>query len=74
MLIDLQQVQEGSEFNVDLCILGGGACGIAIARTFNNSNVTIALVESGGFDYSAENNQLYGGEATGVDDDYLFLA
>ncbi len=71
MLINQNEIQEDSEFNFDLCIIGAGACGIAIARFFNNLKLNVALIESGGFEYSAEDHQLYSGETIGVDAGYL---
>ena len=68
MIINGQKIQDNSEFNVDLCIIGAGAAGISIARTFNNLNVKVCLLESGGFDYSAENTKLYTGETSGIDE------
>ncbi|MCZ6643657.1 MAG: GMC family oxidoreductase [Gammaproteobacteria bacterium] len=71
MLIEHNSIEPDSEFEVDLCIIGAGACGITIARTFDNLNLKVALLESGGFEYSEKNHALYSGEASGVSDDYL---
>ena len=37
----------GSEFAVDLVIIGGGPAGLTIAREFSNSSITVLVLESG---------------------------
>jgi len=53
MLIAQNEITSGSKIDFDLCIVSAGACGIAMARTFDHSDLKVALVESGGFEYSA---------------------
>ena len=71
MLIHPNEIQPETEFDFDLCVIGAGACGIAVARTFNHRNVKVALIESGGFEYSSEAHNLYSGKTTGVDEEFL---
>ena len=74
MLVDHTQIQTGDSADIheyDLCIIGGGACGITLAREFDGLNVKVALVESGGFEHSTETLALYDGEASGVREGYL---
>jgi len=40
-----------------------------MARTFDRSDLRVALVESGGFEYSARSQELYAGEVTGIPDE-----
>ncbi len=54
ILIDGLEIQENSEFDFDLCIIGAGATGISIARTFKTFSKKVCLLESGGFDFSKE--------------------
>ncbi len=37
MIDDLREVEDGAELEADLCIVGAGAAGIAIAREFARS-------------------------------------
>ncbi len=65
MLIDGNIVPNGKVIETDLCILGAGAAGISIATEFLNSNTSVCLIESGSFEYEAETQNLYNGEALG---------
>jgi choline dehydrogenase-like flavoprotein len=51
MLIDARTIPEGTQIEVDLCIVGGGPAGIAVALPFLNSSTTVAIIESGGLDF-----------------------
>jgi choline dehydrogenase-like flavoprotein len=51
---------------VDLCIIGGGAAGIAMARHFAGTKVRVALLESGGYKYDVRLQALYKGENVGL--------
>jgi choline dehydrogenase-like flavoprotein len=67
MLIDGRTLPPDHLLQTDLCIIGGGAAGIALASAFaGNRDVEICLVESGGFDFEADVQELYRGEAVGV--------
>jgi choline dehydrogenase-like flavoprotein len=74
MLVDHTQFDgdaTSDAHHYDLCIIGAGACGIAIAREFNGCNTKVALVESGGFEPSTDVHELYDGETSGVHEGYL---
>ena len=51
MLIDARTVPEGTEINVDLCVIGGGPAGISVALPFLDTSTTVAVIESGGLDF-----------------------
>lgn len=44
---DAAAISEGTEFNTDVCIIGGGAAGITIARRLNGTNLNVILLEAG---------------------------
>ena len=67
MFIDGRQVEDGSIIETDLAIIGAGAAGIAIARELAGTDVSVALIESGGFEFDAATQDLYEGEMGGVD-------
>jgi choline dehydrogenase-like flavoprotein len=46
----------------DVCIVGAGAAGIAVANELNGSNLSVALLEAGGLEYSGASQQFYAGE------------
>lgn len=66
MIVDFAQRDTPSEFDTDLCIIGAGAAGIAIANEFHGSTFKILLVESGGLDFDASVQSLYDVENVGI--------
>ncbi|NQV57622.1 MAG: GMC family oxidoreductase [Rhodospirillales bacterium] len=62
MLFDGRSVQTGSEIEGEICIIGAGAAGLAIANEFMNTNHKIILVESGGVEQDDKTQALYEGE------------
>jgi len=55
-----------SEFTADVCILGTGAVGIALAMEFLDSSTQVLLVESGRHQFEAEVQQLYESDIAGL--------
>lgn len=55
-----------SQIDADLCIVGAGAAGIAIARTFIGSAISVCLVESGGLSGNEANQALAEGSSSGA--------
>jgi choline dehydrogenase-like flavoprotein len=66
MIEDLGQLGEGPPIEADLCLVGAGAAGITIARALSGSGLALCLVESGGLEFEAETQALYGGESVGL--------
>lgn len=62
MLIDGRSLDK-QEFKADLCIIGAGAAGIALASEFFDSSKKIIVIESGGKEYSEKTQQLYSGKS-----------
>jgi choline dehydrogenase-like flavoprotein len=62
MFIDFGSLEDSALIETDLCIIGAGAAGITLAREFAGSSVRVCMVESGGFDYEPEVQDLYMGE------------
>jgi len=48
-----------------VCIVGAGAAGIALARELAGGRLSVALLESGGFEWDSETQALYQGESAG---------
>lgn len=59
MLVGANEVETDSRLSCDLCILGGGAAGITIARELSRTGLDVCVVESGDFHYSDRNQDLY---------------
>jgi glycine/D-amino acid oxidase-like deaminating enzyme len=64
MIVDLEEVGGGS-YEADVCVIGGGAAGITVARALATSGISTVLVEGGGLTPEATSQQLYRGEVTG---------
>ncbi|MCA9998465.1 MAG: GMC family oxidoreductase, partial [Anaerolineales bacterium] len=62
MVIDARSMPNQEVVEADLCIIGGGAAGIAMAREFAQTAVRVVLLESGGFDFDTKTQSLYAGD------------
>lgn len=65
MIIDYLDGSSPTDVEADLCIIGAGAAGIAIARSFAGSTVRVCLLESGGFAGEERCQELYEGASVG---------
>ena len=66
MFIDGRQVPDGTVIETDIAVIGAGAAGITIARELRNGEASVTLIESGGFDFDPDVQDLYAGESVGV--------
>jgi choline dehydrogenase-like flavoprotein len=66
MIEDLRRLEAGSELDADLCVVGAGAAGIALAQEFLGARTNVVVLESGGLRQSAETESLNEGSATGL--------
>ncbi|MEO6517768.1 MAG: GMC oxidoreductase [Pseudoxanthomonas sp.] len=66
MINDYRNLSTPNEIDVDLCIVGAGAAGLAIARTFIGSDAKVCLIESGGFTGEESSQALYEGTSIGT--------
>ncbi len=65
MLIDARRVSDGAEYRFDLVIVGAGPAGILIAERLRGAGLSIALLDSGGFEPSVRAQRLNRGENVG---------
>jgi choline dehydrogenase-like flavoprotein len=65
VILDYLDRSAPTDLHADLCIIGAGAAGIAIARSFIGSSITVCLVEGGGLRGEERSQALYDGIATG---------
>jgi choline dehydrogenase-like flavoprotein len=68
LLIDAISLPSSSELECDLCVIGAGAAGIAIADRLRGIDLRVVLLEAGGRDYELASQALYRGRIVG--DDY----
>ncbi|HEU5074278.1 MAG TPA: GMC family oxidoreductase [Polyangiaceae bacterium] len=67
MLTDARTLRDGAELAADICVAGGGAAGITLARALADSRLQVLLLESGGFTADAATQALYAGTSVGQD-------
>jgi choline dehydrogenase-like flavoprotein len=61
VISDAQDAVEGQPFTADICIVGAGAAGIAMALQFVNSKFDVLVLESGGLGPEPQTQALYEG-------------
>jgi choline dehydrogenase-like flavoprotein len=66
VIIDYRGSSATADIDVDLCVIGAGAAGIAIARHFIGTSVTVCLVEGGGATGEEQSQALYNGTSIGA--------
>ena len=66
MIDDARTVPADSVLSADLCIVGGGAAGIAIGRELAGSSLRVIVLESGGLEYETKVNDLNKGDVVGL--------
>jgi choline dehydrogenase-like flavoprotein len=62
MLLSADEIESGSVLDCDLCIIGSGAAGLAVAKEFSGRRERVVILESGGLDFDPETQALYEGE------------
>lgn len=65
VILDLEREDLATLGSVDLCVVGAGAAGLAIALQFLDSGLRVAVVESGGLRRDDQHDGLSNGQSTG---------
>lgn len=65
MIVDLHDLDDGVEIAADLCVVGTGPAGIAVARRFRDGPLDVVMLESGGLEPEPEARELNAGEVRG---------
>src|SRR4051794_39312509 len=66
MIKDLRHIPDGSRLECDVCIVGAGPAGIALAQEFVNTRLQVILLESGGFEIEPAEQVLNAAEVVGL--------
>jgi choline dehydrogenase-like flavoprotein len=66
MIVDLNQLPQDQSFAADVCIVGAGPAGVALARRLIQHGRTVCLLEGGGLDFERDTQGLYHGENRGM--------
>jgi choline dehydrogenase-like flavoprotein len=67
MVLDYNRFEDGSQVSADVCIIGGGAAGIAIALEFVGTKHDVLLLEAGGERPDAKAQRLYDTEPSDLE-------
>ena len=65
MIIDYLDKSAVADYQADLCVIGAGPAGIAIARSFIGTSTTVCLIEGGGLAGEVRSQSLYEGTSAG---------
>jgi choline dehydrogenase-like flavoprotein len=66
MIHDLNTVDEKLLHRADLCVIGSGAAGIALAREFLHTKYSIVVLEAGGLSYETKSQDPYRSKVVGL--------
>jgi len=67
MLIDLQKSTHDVSLEAEVCVVGAGAAGVALARDLMNAGRDVVLLEGGGMDYEEDTQSLFEGKNVGME-------
>ena len=65
MFVDGRSLSQNAVVGGDICIVGGGAAGITLARDLAGEGRRIVVLESGGLEPEGKTQDLYEGETAG---------
>jgi choline dehydrogenase-like flavoprotein len=67
MLMNLEKSPNDVLIEAEVCIVGAGAAGVALARDLMNSGRDVCLLEGGGMDYEEDTQALFEGRNIGAE-------
>jgi choline dehydrogenase-like flavoprotein len=65
-IIDTRTLPDEGVIETDICVIGSGAAGLAIAARLQGRKQSVAVLESGGLEPDAATQSLYRGENIGL--------
>src|SRR4051794_34192948 len=66
MYIDAGEIGPGGSLDADICIVGAGPAGIALARQLDGLRARICVLEGGDREFDPSLNDLYRGTSVGL--------
>src|SRR5450432_3408834 len=66
MFVDTRPLPQGESFEADICIVGAGPAGIALAALLSRAGIRVVLAESGGLERDPATQALNDGESVGL--------
>ena len=67
MLTDLHTADRTMSFETEVCVIGAGAAGVALARDLMNLRREVCLLEAGGMDYEIDTQSMFEGQNIGME-------
>ena len=67
MIIDLHDASAPAQLESDVCVVGGGAAGVALARSLAQRGHDVCLLEAGGMDFEQATQDLCLGDNVGME-------
>jgi choline dehydrogenase-like flavoprotein len=67
MIVDLNDAEAPELLESDVCVVGGGAAGVALARKLTGQGHDVCLLEAGGMDFEQATQDLCMGEIIGME-------
>ena len=67
MLIDLAKASDDLRLEAEICIVGAGAAGVALARDLMKAGRDVCLLEGGGLDFEEKTQSLFKGKNIGME-------
>jgi len=75
MFIDARSLDDNTNIESDICIIGSGPAGITVARKLAAKGKKIAILEGGGLEFNSKTQSLYQGKASGLlHEGYLWMS
>jgi choline dehydrogenase-like flavoprotein len=66
MFVDSRQVEDNACLHAEVCIIGGGMAGLAIALELDRQGISTLVLESGGYEPDEKTRDLYRGDSIGI--------
>jgi len=66
VILDLEKMNEPGQISCDLCIVGSGAAGLAVASQMMRTRISTVIVESGGLEHEPPTQALYDVDISGL--------